>query len=97
MSMCNNYYQLMSYFGGLCVSNQTGLIAGVSGSTSFFIKAKIIKKYPAVHNTILQSILNSDALLYVTNVSTLENCIILIYIIFDSNIYYYFGKCAITG
>ena len=40
-------------------------------------------------NTILQSILNSDAL-YVTNVSTLEKCIIHKLIIFDSNVYYYF-------
>ena len=47
-------------------------------------------------NTILQIILNSDTL-YATHVSTLEKCIILISFLIHSNIYYYFGKCAITG
>ncbi len=46
-------------------------------------------------NKILQSILNSDAL-YTSQMYQHWRSVLYI-IIFYSNIYYYFGKCAITG
>ena len=44
-------------------------------------------------NKILQSILNSDIRHKCINTGE----VYYTYIIFNSNVYYYFGKCAITG
>ena len=92
----NNVFRLLCNEPRYCSASYMFVTRGLP-TCKMLIRKKVYSFMMCIaksSNTILQSILNSDDIRHKC-INTGE--VYYTYIIFDSNIHYYFGKCAITG